>query len=157
MDASLDARLPAHNPAPRRIWFIALAAAAPFPTAALIYCYGEPGMAARALTLLLSWSAVVLGFLGGIRWGMEVIRPSPRPLRLAASIVSPVVGWGLLFARDALDPAWTVAGFAAAFILQWLFDHTAPDVPARYPRLMTILTGVACVSLAVAMEQALQM
>lgn len=155
MDASLDA--PPQSPAPRRIWFIALAAAAPFPTAALLYCYGEVGVADRAFTLLLSWSAVVLGFLGGIRWGMEVVRRSPRPLRLAASIVTPVVGWGLLFAREAFDPPWVVGGFAAAFIMQWLFDHTAPDVPARYPRLMTILTGVACISLAVAMEQALKM
>jgi hypothetical protein len=142
---------------PRRLWLIALAAAAPFPLAAALYAYGADALAAHALTVLLSWSAVVLGFLGGVRWGMEAIRPAPRAHRLAGSILSPAFGWGLLFARDALGLSWILGGFAAAFILQWLFDHTAPDVPARYPRLLTLLTGVACVSLALALEQALSL
>ena len=59
--------------------------------------------------------------------------------------------------RSSLGAAWILGGFMGAFILQWLFDHTAPDVPARYPRLSTVLTAGACVSLAVALEQTLRM
>jgi len=36
-------------------------------------------------------------------------------------------------------------------------EFDAPDLPARYPRLSTTLTAGACVSLAIALEQALRM
>jgi hypothetical protein len=142
---------------PRRIWSIALIAAAPFPIAAALYAYGPEPLSARALTLLLSWSAVVLGFLGGVRWGLEVAHRRPSPVRLAGAVLSPAFGWGLLFARDAMPVAWAIGAFAAAFILQWLFDHAEPEAAPQHPRLLTLLTGIACVSLAVALEQALRL
>ena len=48
---------------------------------------------------------------------------------------------------------WAMLGCIGAFLVQWLFDHQAPDVPARYPRLSTALTGGACVSLAICLDQ----
>lgn len=143
--------------APRPLWAIALAGLAPFPASALVYLYGPNHLKAAALSLLLTWSAVMLGFLGGVRWGLESGRAEPRWARLALSAVSPLAGWALVFARDVIAAPWLLGGFMAAFILQWLYDHAAPDVPARYPRLMTALTLGACVSLAMAMEQALKL
>ena len=143
--------------APPAIWSIALLALAPFLLSALVIAYGEHRYAPAALTVLLTWSAVVLGFLGGIRWGLESARAVPRWTRLAMSIVSPTAAWALVFARGSVDTPWLLCGFMAAFILQWLFDHAAPDVPSRYPRLMTTLTLGACISLALALEQALRM
>ena len=75
----------------------------------------------------------------------------------AATWRTPIAGWSLLFSRGALETSWLLGGLIAAFILQWLYDHTAPDVPARYPRLMTTLTLGACLSLALALEQALRL
>lgn len=141
--------------APLPLWVIALICMAPFPASAFAYALGPADMAGPALTVILTWSAVVMGFLGGIRWGLESARAQPRWTRLAHSLISPVGGWALLFSRGAVDTPWLLCGFLAAFILQWLFDHTAPDVPARYPRLMTVLTLGACLSLAVALEKAL--
>ena len=143
--------------APAPVWSIALLALAPFPITAALYAYGPADLTRGSLTALLSWSALVLSFLGGVRWGLESARPAPRWTRLSTSVVSSVAAWALLVSRGALGPAWLLGGFMAAFILQWLFDHTAPDVPARYPRLSTVLTAGACVSLAVALEQALRM
>ncbi|HEY9234307.1 MULTISPECIES: DUF3429 domain-containing protein [Phenylobacterium] len=154
---NIHADLPGGGPAPKPLWAIALAGVAPFPAAALAYVYGPPGISPDALTVLLSWSAVMLGFLGGVRWGLESGRAQPRWPRLALSAVSPIGGWALLFARGSIAMPWLLGGFLAAFILQWLFDHSAPDVPARYPRLMTVLTLGACLSLALALEQALRM
>ena len=77
--------------------------------------------------------------------------------RRAQSVISPIAGWSLLFARDSLETAWMLGGLIAAFILQWLYDHTASEVPARYPRLMTVLTLGACLSLSLVLEQALRL
>lgn len=143
--------------APLPLWIIALTALAPFPISAAIYAYGPEHMTASSLTVLFAWSAIVLAFLGGVRWGLEVARPMPRAGRLLSSVISPVGAWVVLLARGTLEAGWLLAGLLASFLLQWLFDHTATDVPARYPRLLTVLTLGACVSLAVAMEQALRM
>ena len=157
MDIRTDTEVQAETSAPLALWVIALLGLAPFPTSAVAYVFGPADMTGPALTVLLTWSAVVLGFLGGIRWGLESARATPRWTRLGASIVSPAFAWALVFARGSLDTPWLLCGFLGAFILQWLFDHSAPDVPARYPRLMTTLTLGACISLALALEQALRM
>jgi hypothetical protein len=143
--------------APAPLWTIAIAAILPFPASAMVYAYGPADITAQSLTVMLTWSAVVLAFLGGVRWGLETARPAPRWQRLLASTISPVAAWILLLARGEFVLYWVIVGFMAAFILQWLFDHTAPDVPARYPRLSTVMTLVACLSLAVALEQALRL
>lgn len=156
MDIHTDEERPG-GAAPFPLWAIALLGLAPFPAAAVLYCWGPADLAGPALGVMLTWSAVVLGFLGGIRWGMETGRAEPRWTRLATSVISPIAGWTLLFARGSIDTPWLLCGFLAAFILQWLYDHTASDVPARYPRLMTTLTLGACVSLAMALEQALSL
>lgn len=142
--------------APVALWGLAVLGLAPFPLGAIAYGYGSPDVARPALTVLLTWSAVVLAFLGGVRWGLESSRPQPRASRLIASLVSPVAAWGIFLSRGRLEVSWMLAGFILAFLLQWLFDHSAPDVPARYPRLSTVLTAGACVSLAVALDQALK-
>lgn len=143
--------------APWPLWVIALLGMAPFPASAIAYVYGPSDIAGPALTLMLTWSAVTMGFLGGIRWGLESGRAQPRWGRLALSVLSPVAGWLLFYGRGTIDTPWLLCGFLAAFILQWLYDHAAPDVPARYPRLMTVLTLGAALSLALALEQALTM
>lgn len=143
--------------APKPLWAIALLALAPFPVSAVLYAYGPKDMAGPGLTVILTWSAVVLAFLGGVRWGLETARPMPRWQRLMASTISPVAAWIMLLARGEFALYWVIVGFMAAFILQWLFDHTAPDVPARYPRLSTVMTLGACISLAITLEQALRL
>ena len=143
--------------APAPLWIIALLALAPFLISAGIYGFGPMDLRPGALTALQTWSAMVLSFLGGVRWGLESARPAPRWTRLTTSVLSSVAAWVLLMSRGHLSAGWMIIGFMGAFMLQWLFDHTAPDVPARYPRLSTTLTAGACVSLAVALEQAWRM
>lgn len=144
--------------APRSVWAIALFGLSGFPLAAGAYAYGPPWISGHGLNVLITWSAVMLGFLGGIRWGLESGRKAPpRWSRLAVSTLFPIGGWTLLAARGDMPVEWILTGFIAAYILQWLFDHSAPDTPSRYPRLMTVLTLGASVSLAMALEKALRM
>src|SRR5688572_6302363 len=147
----------AEKSAPAPLWTIAVLALAPFPVSAIVYVIGPSDLRPGALTALQLWSAMVLSFLGGVRWGLESARPNPRWTRLTTSVISSVAAWALLMSRGHLSAGWMIVGFMAAFMLQWLFDHTAPDVPARYPRLSTTLTAGACVSLAIALEQALRL
>ncbi len=141
--------------APAPLWAIAVATIAPFPIAAVAYGWGPPEIARPGLTAILTWTAIVLAFLGGVRWGLESGLATPRLYRLLISIGSPVVAWGLLLARHRIPDSWVIGGGIVAFLIQWLFDHQAPDVPARYPRLSTTMTVAACVSLAVCLDQAI--
>lgn len=149
------------RPAPRAesippaLWAIALVALSPFPVSAILYSYGPPDIMRPALTSLLSWSAVVLAFLGGVRWGLETREPNPRATRQLFSALCAVAGWVVLLARGRAPDTWIMGGFIAAFLIQWLFDHQTPDTPRRYPMLSTAVTGGACVSLALALEKAM--
>ena len=149
-------RRPGREAVPPGLWVIAVLAIVPFPISAAAYGFGSEPVARPALTTILTWSAAVLAFLGGVRWGLETARPAPRWQRQAISVISPVAAWLLLLARHCVSDAVIIGGFIAAFLVQWLYDHQAPDVPARYPRLSTALAGAACVSLAVCLDQALR-
>lgn len=140
--------------APAPLWLIAVLALAPFPAAALAYSYGPADYARPALTGLLVWSAVVLSFLGGVRWGLESAEPEPRWQRLALSALAPVMACVAFLARGRAPDVWILAALIASFLVQWLLDHRAPDTPARYPKLSTAVTGAACVSLALVLEKA---
>jgi hypothetical protein len=140
---------------PAALWGIALVAISPFPISALLYSYGPPEKMAPALTALLGWSAAVLSFLGGVRWGLETREPSPRPMRQVFSAMCAVAAWVIWMARGRTPDTWILGGFIMAFLIQWLFDHQTPDTPSRYPMLSTALTTAACVSLALALERAM--
>jgi hypothetical protein len=140
---------------PFALWVIALVALAPFPASALVFAYGPERTTAPALSILLTWSAVVLSFLGGVRWGLETRESEPRWMRQAFSALCAVAALVVLLARGRAPDTWILGGFIGAFLIQWLFDHQTPDTPSRYPALSTALTGAACVSLAVALEKAL--
>ena len=151
-----DVRVPARRESiPAILWVIALLALSPFPVTALLFSYGPADKAAPALSALLEWSAVVLSFLGGVRWGLETREPNPRPMRQVFSAMCAVAGWVILMSRGRTPDAWVIGGFIAAFLLQWLFDHQTPDTPSRYPVLSTAVTTAACVSLALCLEKAL--
>jgi hypothetical protein len=140
---------------PVALWGIALIALAPFPVAALLFAYGSAEWASSSLTLLIAWSAITLAFLGGVRWGLETREPSPRIARQAFSFLCAVAAVVVLLARGRAPDSWILGGFLTAFLIQWLFDHQTPDTPSRYPILSTAVTGSACVSLALALEKAM--
>jgi hypothetical protein len=142
---------------PIPLWGLAILTLLPFPVSAGVYGYGPPVVAREALTVLLTWSAVVLSFIAGVRWGLETSRRSPRWDRLALSLVFAALAWLLLLARWRLQTAWTLGLYLAAFMLQWLSDHALPKSAwARFPKLSTAVTAAACVSLAVALDEALR-
>lgn len=140
---------------PLALWAIALVALSPFPIFALMYSYGPADRMESSLTALLQWTAAVLSFLGGVRWGLETREPEPRAMRQVFSAMCAVAGWVILMARGSTPDTYILGGFIAAFLIQWLFDHQTPDTPSRYPILSTAVTAGACVSLGLCLEKAL--
>jgi hypothetical protein len=134
---------------------IAVVAVLPFPASALMYGYGPAEHTEGSLTMLLSWSAIILAFICGVRWGLETREPRPKPYRFGFSALCAGAAWGVLLWRGQVPDAWLLGLFIAVFILQWLFAHQVEDAPSRYPTLSHMMAGTACVSLAVALEKAI--
>ena len=141
------------TPAPA--WTLGALGLIPFAAASGVYALGEPRYGGPALLALVTYAAAILSFLGGVRWGAEILRTDrPRWLTLGASNVAPLIGWGLLAAPFATAPL-QLSGFIAAFLGQWLWDQSSSHLPPWYARLRTLLTLGACLALGVALERAL--
>jgi hypothetical protein len=140
---------------PVLLWVIAGVAVVPFPASALMYGYGPAEHMEGSLTMLLTWSAIILAFIGGVRWGLESREPRPRRYRLAFSALCGAAAWGVLLWRGRVPDAWLLGLFIAVFMIQWLFAHQTPEAPSRYPMLSHVMVGAACASLALALEKAI--
>lgn len=143
-------------PAPA-LW-LGLAGLVPF-WLPLMPLYGAPMMSAdRALLLLLVYGAVILSFLGGIRWGAALKLPR-GPLQstlFVFSVLPSLVGFAAL-----LLPA--VAGLVlliTGFLIQGAWDVQSAqrnELPAWFATLRAILTTGAVVALAAALAARLMM
>jgi hypothetical protein len=140
---------------PAPAWVLGLSGLIPFFVAAGAYAFGPPRLAGPALLALVTYAAAILSFLGGARWGAEILRTNcPGWLTLAGSVLPSLVAWGLLAAPFA-TPQWQLSGFLAAFLAAWLWDVRSVHLPPWYERLRTMLTLGAVVALGVALEHAL--
>ena len=144
-------------PAPPAVWVFGLATLIPFFVASGLFCYGPPAAQSGALISLLAYSTAIVSYFGGVRTGLEIENPSPRWVVLGLSLLFPLAGFGLLLGELRFEPAWQLSGFLLVFLLQWVWDVTDHDGPAWRPRMRTLLTSGAAISLAFALEQALHM
>jgi hypothetical protein len=119
-----------------------------------VYAFGEGALAVTALKALFTYAAVILSFLGGVRWGVEIARdPVARWLPLTGSVAPPLVAWLLLLAPA--SPAWPLSGLLLAFLAQGIVDERSDDLPAWYRRLRIYLTLGATTALALALFEAI--
>ena len=106
----------------------------------------------RATTILLltQYAAIVLSFLGGIRWGLALRRASPaRAQELAMTMLPPLVAWASL----SVPLPYTFAVLAAAFAAQGAWDAFAVHAgaaPRWYGRLRGWLTIAVVAALVLA-------
>ncbi|MEO0466802.1 MAG: DUF3429 domain-containing protein [Pseudomonadota bacterium] len=133
---------------------ITMAGLMPFFAAALaIWVFaGDPARQAGAELALLAYAAVILSFLGGARWGVEIDSASFEPPRwgaLSLSVLGSLVGWVviLIAVLGGLFP-WLFLFMAAALALQWLWDMLSRRaLPAWYEGLRALATAGAVSSL----------
>ncbi len=80
------------------------------------------GYGAEAIdTALAAYSAVILSFLGGLRWGLAAVRPDQRPVaaHYAVGVGPSLLGWAAL----ALPEPWRLALLGALVLALGLMDQ----------------------------------
>jgi hypothetical protein len=107
-----------------------------------------PAQRAQALSAFLAYSAVILSFLGGLRWGRAIAAGAGTGQYLRA-VVPSLWGWA---AWCLLPPDQALAALAAGFVLAGAWDARGDALPApdafRRLRLGLGLSVVACHALA---------
>ncbi|MEM0986748.1 MAG: DUF3429 domain-containing protein [Pseudomonadota bacterium] len=99
----------------------------------------------QASFILLVYGAVILSFLGGVRWGIEMSRnEAPRFGVLVPSVAGALVGWAVV-CLNLLNPGQSTQtlylALAGALILHWLWDLASrASTPNWYDGLRTIAT-----------------
>jgi hypothetical protein len=96
----------------------------------------------------ITYAAVIVSFLGGIRWGATMQSPSNRhqSAELAGSVVASLVGWASLLLSPLLGLCLLVAGF----LLQALWDILSVEknrLPPWFGKLRMVLTVGAVLAL----------
>lgn len=138
---------------PRLPLFLGLAGLVPFVALALAIATGSGwrlGITMMA-SMLAQYAAVILAFLGGIRWGLALRLPVGlrRSTLFVLSVIPALTGWFAL----ALKRPFDLAVLALALLSLGLADQALSrdgTAPAWFGRLRLILTFVAVLSLAVA-------
>lgn len=113
-----------------------------------LHLFPHPHATARAF---LTYSAIIISFLGGTHWGIAVLRRHEhRPLSnllIAESVWAPLLAWGLLFYADVFSQL-LVMTLLYAFI--WAVDsllYSKNIIPQWFFDISCILTPIAVVSL----------
>ncbi len=101
------------------------------------------------------YAAIILSFLGGIRWGAILHWPQGerQSWDLAGSNIAALAGWLALL----LPPVMCLSLLIAGFLLQGLWDLIASEqgvLPRWFGRLRTAVTAVATVALALMLLKA---
>lgn len=130
---------------------IGLAGLIPFLCGALILWLPDwaPGTGDR---LILSYGAIILAFLGGIRWGTAIGPYGGRrqAIEFTASVMGSLAGFASLF----VPPIPGLTLLIAAFLVQALWDVTSAEagrLPAWFGKLRMLLTAGAVLSLILAL------
>lgn len=128
---------------------LGLAGLIPFAAGALALWAPLPVLEADlGLKLVIGYGALILSFLGGIRWGTALgpYATSRQGGELAGSVLGSLAGLAALFIPSV--PALTL--LIAGFLMQALWDVTSVEagrLPAWFGRLRMLLTAGAVISL----------
>lgn len=96
--------------------------------------------------VVLVYGALILSFLGGARWGQEVVRAAPRFGVITLSMLPTLAGFALLLATS-LDRQAQLTAMAALLGLHFFWDAASSDLPGWYTRLRLLLTAGAAAGL----------
>lgn len=108
----------------------------------------------QAAQTVIVYGALILSFLGGLRWGAEVNGQGagvPRAPILALSVLGALAGWGIVLWALWAPAQWPMlAALAGAHLLHGLWDGRGAGLPIWMRRLRAVAAGVAAVSLGAA-------
>jgi hypothetical protein len=136
------------EPVPRGVWALAGSGILPFLTC-IGLLYASPELAARAVQAFIAYAALTLSFLGGARWGAELVRVPRAPSlpRLVAAAIPSVIGLAALLPY--LTSTQSIALLMACGVWQLVWDVRASSsrlLPTWNARVRTVMTaaGTLC-------------
>ena len=103
----------------RSAWVLSLAGILPFiaPVFWLYFANEDQGLIERAQLYIVTYGAIILSFLGGVRWGVAI--HNNNTTHLLWSVVPSLIAWACLLAPTLYQlPALTFG-----FFFQWLWDY----------------------------------
>jgi hypothetical protein len=115
--------------------------------AAPILTLAAPDFRWQANEALLWWSAIILSFLGGARWGAAVQTAAPAPALIGLAILPSIAGW-LILLLPATARVTQFAALAGALLLHLAWDWRSDGLPGWYGKLRLGLTAGAVIALA---------
>jgi hypothetical protein len=133
--------------------FLGLAGLIPFAAGALsLWAPLGPLVPALGLHLIIAYGAIILSFLGGIRWGTAIgpYDSSRQGLEFAASVLGSLAGLAAVF----IPPIPALSLLIAGFLMQALWDVTSVEagrLPGWFGKLRMLLTAGAVISLTAAL------
>ena len=108
----------------------------------------SPAATGHATVAVMLYGAVILSFLGGVRWGAAMQAGEHAPSGYALSVLPSLAAWGATL----LPPVVALLALAGCLLLQGMTDTRAAaagHLPEWYGGLRVRLTVVAVVSLLV--------
>jgi hypothetical protein len=137
---------------PRWPLLLGLAGLIPFYAALWANFSTNPLMQMVGPISLVSYGAVILSFLGGARWGMEIARApdAPDARRLIASVLPSIAGWIAVVGN--FSSVFAINVLTLGFIAQFAWDVKASRsglAPAWYRTLRAVLTAGVLICLAI--------
>ena len=95
-----------------------------------------PETAERMLVSLIDYAALILGFAGGVHWGMALAPEAVRPgARFGAGVLPLIVAWVALVLAQMVAPSVALAVLVLGYLATVLTEHRAARrqlVPSRY-------------------------
>ena len=130
------------NIIPKPAFWLGYAGLSPFVIAAILFY--KSGSASYSLALI-AYGAVILSFLGGVRWGLAIVGSSSTSLLfpLLVSILPPLVGWIALLLPSHISLIILSSGFFVILIA----DIKLKNSPEWYARLRVPLSLGAVICL----------
>jgi hypothetical protein len=109
-----------------------------------------------AIAMLGAYGAVILSFLGGVRWGnlLEDRNRLERWLPLSLSVIPSLIAWPALLLTAPAMFGLLVAGFVFQYLLD-INDVAQGQLPAWFGRLRLMLTSGAVICLSVGLVASL--
>jgi hypothetical protein len=140
----------------RLAWFLTLAGAVPFVLATgALFASDASSVRVPAITALVTYSAVILSFLGGIEWGLAIRddagNEASRAIALGLSTVSSLAAWAVLWLPSA---TWQVGAALGLFVAVWAADQWMASrglLPAWFVDLRTAISALVSAILALAL------
>ncbi|WP_296710584.1 DUF3429 domain-containing protein [Rhodoblastus sp.] len=104
-----------------------------------VIAWVRPQSAQLILALEAHYAALILSFLGGVRWAMEARKPAPDAGVIGLSMIPTLVALTLL-ELPVLSPSQRLFGLALALAAHWAWDLMSADAPPWFPGLRTTLS-----------------